>query len=62
LDASQTVLALSAKQSAPAVSMNDEIFVSLTIMLNKIQKYYFIMTGPLKKVMDFRGVFSAYLI
>jgi hypothetical protein len=28
----------------PAESKSDEIFVSLTIVLNKIQKYYFIIT------------------
>jgi hypothetical protein len=51
LEALQTVLALSAKQNAPTVSINDEIFVSLTIMFNKIQKYYFIMTTVAVKEM-----------
>jgi hypothetical protein len=37
----------------PAESKSDEIFVSLTIVLNKIQKYYFIVTNVVGKVVPF---------
>ena len=51
LDASQTMFEfVPAKLNAhPAESKSDEIFVSLTIVLNKIQKYYFIITTLLEK-------------
>jgi hypothetical protein len=45
LEASQEVPAVVAAMpnTLPTVSINDEILVNLSIMLNKIQNYYFIM-------------------
>lgn len=44
------------------VSKTDVIFVSLAIMLNKIQKYYFVVTVKIFYWMDFLSKWCAMLL